>query len=124
MALISSAGVALKTDAPFDQEGERRHPWWGDPSYRVVPAEATEHDVGIYHLHIDPRFGQQDLNCIFPLERLAELAAAGEVGRSAPRHYSFMGYTIQPEQLLRDSVPAMIAGLKADEVDAILLVPV
>ena len=34
VALISSAGLALKKDRPFDQEGERRNPWWGDPSYR------------------------------------------------------------------------------------------
>jgi len=29
VALISSAGLALKTDQPFDQEGERQNPWWG-----------------------------------------------------------------------------------------------
>jgi hypothetical protein len=27
VALISSAGVALSGDKPFDQEGERRNPW-------------------------------------------------------------------------------------------------
>jgi hypothetical protein len=26
-SLISSAGIALKTDRLFDQEGERRNPW-------------------------------------------------------------------------------------------------
>jgi hypothetical protein len=28
VSLISSAGVALKSDRPFDQEGERRNPWF------------------------------------------------------------------------------------------------
>jgi hypothetical protein len=37
VALLSSVGLALKTDRPFDQEGERRNPWWGDPSYRILP---------------------------------------------------------------------------------------
>ena len=32
VALISSAGVALKTDRPFDEEGERRNPWWSIPA--------------------------------------------------------------------------------------------
>ncbi|MFL7811479.1 MAG: hypothetical protein AB8I80_22765, partial [Anaerolineae bacterium] len=32
VALVSSAGLALKTDRPFDQEGEQQNPWWGDPS--------------------------------------------------------------------------------------------
>ncbi len=27
VSLLSSAGIALKTDQPFDQEGERRNPW-------------------------------------------------------------------------------------------------
>ena len=28
VSLISSAGIALKSDRPFDQEGERRNPWF------------------------------------------------------------------------------------------------
>ena len=27
VALISSGGIALKTDRPFDQDSERRNPW-------------------------------------------------------------------------------------------------
>jgi D-proline reductase (dithiol) PrdB len=45
VALISSAGIALKTDRPFDPAGERQNPWWGDPSYRVLPKMAAEKDV-------------------------------------------------------------------------------
>ena len=30
VALISSAGVALATDKPFDQEVERQNPWFSD----------------------------------------------------------------------------------------------
>ena len=124
VALISTAGVALNADQPFDQDGERRNPWWGDPSYRVLPATATERDVTVYHLHIDPRFAQADLNCILPLRRLAELAAEGVVGHAAPRAYSFMGYTVQPEQLLAESLPAIVQHLRADGADAAVLVPV
>jgi len=123
VALISSGGIALKTDAPFDQEGERQNPWWGDPSFRIIPRTATEEDVEIYHLHIDASFGREDLNCLLPLIRLDELAAAGEIGRSAPRHYSFMGYTIDPTVLLEVSTRDIIHCLKEDQVDLVLLVP-
>lgn len=123
VALLSSAGIALKTDRPFDQEGERQNPWWGDPSYRIIPADATERDVRLYHMHIDPSYAEQDLNCLFPLQRLAELAEAGEVGRVAPRHYSMMGYLLKPEQLLMETIPAIIANLREDRVDAVVLVP-
>ena len=124
VALISSAGVALASDRPFDQEVERRNPWWGDPSFRILPRTASAQEVGVYHLHIDTHFARQDLNCVLPLQRLLELEEAGEVGRSAPRHYSFMGYTVQPGALLQESTPAIIQHLQEDEVDVVILVPV
>lgn len=124
VALISSGGVALKTDAPFNQEGERQNPWWGDPSYRILPRTTTENDVCVCHLHIDTRFAMQDLDCIFPLQRLLELEAQHLIGRSAPRHYSFMGYTLNPRSLIEESTPAIIRHLKEDQVDVVLLVPV
>ncbi|UCC86514.1 MAG: hypothetical protein JSV81_16935 [Anaerolineales bacterium] len=123
VALISSAGLALKTDRPFDQEGERRNPWWGDPSYRILPRDARSEEVKLYHLHIHPRLAEQDLNTILPLERLLELEASGEIGRSAPHHYSFMGYILQPEALLEESTPAMIRHMQRDGVNAVVLVP-
>jgi D-proline reductase (dithiol) PrdB len=124
VALVSSAGLALKTDRPFDQEGERLNPWWGDPSYRVLPREATTEDVTLYHLHVHPRLAEQDINTFFPLQRLLELEGCGEIGRSATHHYSFMGYILQPEVLLEESVPAMIRQMEQDGVDVVVLVPV
>ena len=123
VALLSSAGIALKTDKPFDQETECQQPWWGDPSYRALPNTATEKDVRLYHLHIDPSDAEQDLNCLFPLQRLQEMAQAGRVGRSSPRHYSIMGYILNPEVLLRETVPALIRNLREDLADVIVLVP-
>ncbi len=124
IALISSGGIALRCDEPFDQDGERRNPWWGDPSFRVLPRSATEEDVEVYHLHIDASFARRDLNCVLPLQRLVELEAFGEIGRAAPRHYSFMGYTLDPSTLLEESTPAMIRLLQEDQVDLAILVPI
>ena len=73
VALVSTAGVARNDDRPFDQEGERRNPWWGDPSFRAIPLGTTEKDVRLYHMHIDPRFGESDLDVVLPMRRLAEL---------------------------------------------------
>jgi len=123
IALISSGGIALKTDTPFDQEGERQNPWWGDPTYRVIPKTATAEDIKLYHLHVDPAFAEQDINCLLPLQRLAELEAAGEIGRVADSHYSFMGYNLQPEQLLEESTPAIIRGLQDEALDVVVLIP-
>jgi D-proline reductase (dithiol) PrdB len=123
VALLSTGGIALKTDRPFDQEGERQNPWWGDPSYRVIPHTATGEDIRVYHQHIDPSFAEQDLNCLLPLERLAELAEAGEIGHVAPSHYSSMGYLLQPDEFLTETVPAVVDRLKSEAVDLVVLIP-
>lgn len=123
VALISTGGIALKTDRPFDQEGERQNPWWGDPSYRIIPRGTRSGDIRVYHMHIDPRHGEQDLNCLLPLDRLEELAASGKVRSAAPSHYSFMGYLLDPRDLLEKSIPLMIQNLRAEAVDAAVFIP-
>ena len=123
IALVSTAGVARNDDQPFDQERERRDPWWGDPSFRVIPLGTTENEVRLYHMHIDPRFGQADLDVVLPMRRLTELAGEGVVGRAAPRHYSLMGYILDPTVLVEETAPMIADQMGADEVDAVVLVP-
>lgn len=124
VAMVTSGGIALKTDRPFDQDIERQDPWWSDPTYRLLPRSTTSEDVEVYHLHINPDLPKRDLNCILPLERLAEMEQQGEIGQVAPTHYSFMGYTQRPQQLLDESVPAIADHLRQEQVDCIVLVPV
>jgi len=124
VSLVCSAAIALKTDRPFDPEIERRDPWFSDPSYRVLPRTARTGDIHVCHLHINPVFAEQDLNSVLPVERLDELAEPGEIGAAAPSHYSYMGYTLRPDRLLRESVPAMVRQLREEHVDVVLLVPV
>lgn len=124
VALVSTAALAVDGDEPFDQEGERRNPWWGDPSFRVLPRDARTGGVRSYHLHIDTSIPRHDLDSVMPLARLAELESEGFVGSSAPSHYSFMGYILKEDELLARSAPAMIEQMKREEVDAVLLVPV
>lgn len=124
VALISSAGIAHVADTPFDQEGERRNPWWGDPTHRVLDHGVTGEDVRVYHLHIDPRPARKDLDSVLPLRRLDELVEEGVVGGAAPRHYSIMGYILEPSVLVDETAPKIARALVADEVDLALLVPV
>ncbi len=123
IALLSTAGIARNDDRPFDQEGERRNPWWGDPTCREIPLGTTEKDIRIYHLHIDPRFGEADLDVVLPMRRLSELAAEGFVGRPAPTHYSTMGYILDATELVEKTAPAIAARMRAERVDAAALVP-
>ena len=124
VALISTAGIARRDDVPFDQARERENPWWGDPTHRVIPRETVSADVRIYHLHIDPRPAEKDLDSVLPLRRLDELVDAGEVGSSAANHYSMMGYILDTEELVEETAPRMAAALIRDQVDLALMVPV
>ncbi len=124
VALVSTAGLSMLADPPFDTEGERANPWWGDPSYRVIPRSATAADIVASHLHIETAYLQQDLDVALPLRRLAEAEAEGRIGRGAPSHYSFMGYLLDPTEFLERSVPAMIERMHAEAVDAAVFVPV
>lgn len=123
ISLVSTAGIARLDDRPFDQERERRNPWWGDPSYRVIPLGTTEPDIRLYHMHIDPRFGQADLDVVLPMRRLTELADLGVVGQPARQHYSLMGFILDPTVLVEQTAPALASQMRAEGVDAAALVP-
>ena len=69
VSLVSSAGIALKVDQPFDPEIERRDPWFADPSYRVLPRTVRTGDIQVCHLHINPAFAEQDLHSRTPADR-------------------------------------------------------
>lgn len=123
VALVTTAGVAQNEDRPFDQEGERQNPWWGDPTHRLVPRGTTERDVKLYHLHIDTRFAEQDLDVVLPLRRLDELVERGVVGGAASEHYSIMGYQLRPEVVEQETAPALLAHMQRSGVEAVALIP-
>ena len=125
VVLLSTAGLSMKGDAPFDMEMERRNPLRGDPSWRRLPADARSGDVDANHLHIDTGYIERDLNVALPLDRLRELARAGEIGAVADTHYSIMGYQgNDPGTLVSESAPAIAEAMKSEQVDLALLAPV
>lgn len=115
VAIISTAGLHRRGDRAFDRD---------DGSYRVIPAETPASDLVMSHVSVNfDRTGfQQDHNVVFPIDRLRELAADGTVGSMASVHYSFMGAF--PVDAARPHAEHLAGLLKADKVDAALLVPV
>jgi D-proline reductase (dithiol) PrdB len=64
-----------------------------------------------------------DHNLALPVDRLKEMAKAGEIGSVAPRHFSFQGSIPAPGRLTKMTAPEVAEALKSDEVDAVLLTP-
>lgn len=125
VALLSTAGISMKGDEPFDMEGERRRPTWGDPTFRMLRADATGDSVEVNHLHIETSFIKEDINVALPLDRLRELVDEGRVGAMAETHYSTMGYQGADTRVLEDeSAPKIAECMKSEHVDLALLAPV
>jgi len=123
IALVTSAGISLKTDPPFDMEREKREPIWGDRSYRTVPKETTEKDIEVNHLHINTSYIKQDINVILPLSRMAEFEQEKIIGRLAPTAYSFYGFQWQNNEFLKEAVEPISKNMKAERVEAVLITP-
>ncbi len=115
VALVSTAGLHVRGDAPFGT---------GAADYRVIPGDASTGDLVMSHIssNYDRTGFQQDYNVVLPLDRLRDLAADGVIGSVADYHYSFMGAT--DPKLMEPAAIALAEQLRADHVDALLLVPV
>jgi len=123
-ALMTSAGISMKTDPPFDVEREKREPEWGDPTCRNIPATAGPADIDVNHLHINTSYIKQDINVILPLTRFQEFEKEGIIGRLAPTSYSYYGFQPPyPKELLEESVPAVVSRMQEEGVEAVLLTP-
>ena len=63
----------------------------------------------------------KDINCMFPIDRLHELAKDGVIGKVAPVHVGFMGGGGNQEKFKNETGPAIANILKDEGVDAVIL---
>lgn len=122
-ALVTSAGISLKSDPPFDMEREKSEPTWGDPTYRSIPKETLTSQIDVNHLHINADHILSDLNVMLPLERMEELSNEGVIGSLAPTSYSFYGFQWEGRDFLTEAIAPMIEKMKFEGVDAVLMTP-
>lgn len=122
-SMVTSAGINLKTDPPFDMEREKQEPTWGDPTYRVIPKESTEQDIDVNHLHINTDFILQDINVMLPLARMKELEQEGVIGKMATTAYSFYGFQWERTNFLTEAIEPMSKQMKEEGVDYVILTP-
>lgn len=121
VALVTTGGLVPPGLQPFDETVRG-----GDFSSRLIPGDVDVASLTESHRSesFDHKGVEQDKNLAFPLDRLRELAAAGEVGSIAPRHFSFMGSLTAPGRLIKTTAPLAADMLVEDQVDIALLVPV
>ena len=116
VAIVTSAALHRRSDEGFQP---------GDTEYRLLPTDARDLVLGHWSPNFDRTGIAIDLNVVYPVDRLNELAANGTIGAVAPRHASFAGNQPDDVATIRlDSGPRAAAELKADGVDVVLLTPV
>lgn len=118
VALVSSAGVHRRDQPVYDLDNPL-----GDWSYRMIDGGTPTGELAFSHTHYDHTDADADPNCMFPLDRLRELAAAGVIGSVAPTHVGLMGFQPDPRPLLTETAPRIIADLRSAAVDAVVLSP-
>lgn len=121
VAVVSSAGLVVPGEPPFDPEVRG-----GDFSYRVIPAGVDIQRLEEHHRSdaFDHSGIETDRNMAMPLDRLHEMAAAGQIGSVAPDHISLMGSITAPGRLVKRSLPEVADLLVSDQVDVALMIPV
>jgi len=116
LAIVTTAGLHRRDDRPFGP---------GDQGYRVIPAATPSADIVQSHtsLGFDRVPTMRDLNISFPIDRLREVVARGELGGVAPSHYSFMGALRDLQHIQGETGPEVGRRLRDEGVDAVLITP-
>lgn len=118
LTFVSSAGVQPVGTFPFDTV----HPI-GDYTYRQVPSNLKPDDLEIHQLKYPTVGANEDLNVIFPIERLQELADDGVIGGLTDNFFSFIGYNMDPDMLEEKLAEAIADAVVKDHADIALLCP-
>jgi D-proline reductase (dithiol) PrdB len=112
-ALVTTAGVHLRDQEPFDLAG--------DNSWRLIPGDVETGQLMVTHEHYDHRDADEDINVVFPIDRLRELAAEGIIGGVSDKHLGFMGYTQQFRDLYERAAPEMARIISRSKADGVVL---
>lgn len=119
IAIISSAALVRRGQQPFH---------FGSSEARVVLAAWPATDILMTHVSIgyDRSGFQRDINTIYPIDRLRELAAEGAIRAVADTNYTVLGSTdpMLDRTATANSADRIAGQLNQEGVDSVLLCPV
>jgi D-proline reductase (dithiol) PrdB len=120
LSLVTTAGVHLKSQTPYNMEDKE-----GDPTFRAIPSNTSLSELMITHNYYDHRDADLDINIVLPVERLRELEVEGIIRARAPRYFAFMGHILgrHIDTLITRTGPEVAALLKKDGADVVFLTP-
>lgn len=113
--ILTSAGVHLQDDPPFGSPN--------DMTFRRLPQAVQASRLRCSHPTPVRRPSEEDINVVYPYQRLAELAAEGFLGDVTEYHLSMLGAIKRLRDLVTEMAPRMAAEAKAAGADIVLHVP-
>ena len=102
---LNEAKVAIVTSASLHHpEDEDFSPM--DTGYRVLKSQQRDYVMGHWSPNFDATGFALDINTVFPIDRLDELAAQGTIGSVADEHLAYAGNQFDLSAIRIDSVPS------------------
>lgn len=118
ISMLTSGGVSHCTLEEWDPYARN------DFRLDTVDASSPGQDFQVSDSYYDTEDAVEDVNCVFPIDRLRELDEDGTIGSVAPRLWSgFMGRIYKRTEVREVQAPALARELHDDDVDLFLLVP-
>lgn len=118
---LKDMSIALATAAGVHRRDQERFNLAGDSSWRKITNDTPSSELMVSHGGYDNSDVNKDINCMFPIDRIHELAAEGFIRACAPVHAGFMGGGGDQEKFKSKTGPEIAEMLRAEDVDAVIL---
>ena len=93
-----------------------------DSHYETLSGSAKNLKLGHHSVNFDRGGFAADMNVVFPIDRLQEMASAGIIGAVAQNHYSFAGnQSATVSEIRLDSGPDCAKRMLDEHVDVVFL---
>jgi D-proline reductase (dithiol) PrdB len=117
VAIVSSAGVHRRDQTPFNIADDL-----GDLTFRIIGGGVNAAELAVTHHHYDHTDADADINVVFPIELLRELAQEGFIGAVAPEHVGYMGFTMKLKEMYEQTAPEIASEIdKKSRADIVVL---
>ena len=115
VAIVTTAGLHRQS-APGFEIGD------SDFHYETLARDTRDLKLGHHSVNFDRGGFAADLNVVYPIDRLEELAVEGVIGAVAENHYAFAGnQSATVSEIRLDSGPHCAMKMLAENVDIVVI---
>jgi D-proline reductase (dithiol) PrdB len=120
---LSECRVGLIASGGIYRVGQVGFHFKDDVSFRAIDIDTPAEDLRVTHFAYDMTDARSDVNVVFPVRTLTDLARLGRIKAVAANAYTFMGGIYSARKVRDLLAPALADRLSKDEVDVAIMVP-